>query len=132
MSYMRIGGLASGMDIDSIVRDLMRVERMKVDKATQDKTHLEWTREAYNKVNKMFADFVLDTRQSFGLTMTSGGTIVNRSVSSLDWIKGTSINNSSIADVSAKANAIDGSYKINVQNLASNWSSASSEDISVK
>ena len=28
---IRIGGLASGMDIDSIVNDLMRVERLKVD-----------------------------------------------------------------------------------------------------
>jgi flagellar hook-associated protein 2 len=131
MSNMRIGGLASGMDIDSIVRDLMSVERMKVDKVTQDKTHLEWTREAYNDVNKMFADFVLNTRQSFGLTMTSGGVINNKSVSSLDWIKSATIDDSSIADVTARSNAINGSYKVNVVNLASNWSAASSENISI-
>ena len=31
MSSMRIGGLASGFDIDQIVSDLMKVERMRVD-----------------------------------------------------------------------------------------------------
>lgn len=132
MSNMRIGGLASGMDIDSIVRDLMSVERMKVDKVNQDKTHLEWTREAYNDVNKMFADFVLNTRQSFGLTMTSGGVINNKSVSSLDWIKSATIDNLNIADVSSRSNAVNGSYNINVRNLAENWSTASFEDISFK
>ena len=34
-SPMRIGGLASGMDIDQIVSDLMRAERIKVDKLYQ-------------------------------------------------------------------------------------------------
>ena len=50
------------MDIDSIVNDLMRVERLKVDKAVQNRTLLEWTREKYNEVNKMFANFVLNTK----------------------------------------------------------------------
>ena len=40
---IRIGGLASGMDIEGIVNDLMRVERIRVDKVSQDKTLLEWT-----------------------------------------------------------------------------------------
>lgn len=131
MSNMRIGGLASGMDIDSIVNDLISIERMKVDKVYQDKTQLEWTRESYNEVNKKFADFVLNTRKSFGLTMASGGSIVNKSVSSLDWIKSASIDDENIASVSARSDAISGNYKIKVHNLASNWSAASSENISM-
>ena len=55
---IRIGGLASGMDIEGIVNDLMRVERIRVDKVSQDKTLLEWTREAYNDINKKFASFI--------------------------------------------------------------------------
>lgn len=35
MSTMRIGGLASGMDIDSIVEKLMAVERLPLDKLEQ-------------------------------------------------------------------------------------------------
>jgi flagellar hook-associated protein 2 len=33
---IRIGGLASGMDIDQIVTDLMRAERVKVDIVPED------------------------------------------------------------------------------------------------
>lgn len=50
---MRIGGLASGMDIDSIVKDLMKVERMPLDKLTQDKQTLEWQRDDYREMNKL-------------------------------------------------------------------------------
>src|SRR5690554_3799780 len=124
---IRIGGLASGMDIDSIVNDLMRVERTKVDKVNQDKTVLEWTRDRYNEVNKMFADFVLSTRESFGLTDASSGTLVNKSVNSLKWIKSAVATDSAIVDVSARSNAANGSYNVNVTQLASNWSSASKQ-----
>lgn len=129
---IRIGGLASGMDIDSIVNDLMRVERMKVDKAAQNRTVLEWTREKYNEVNKMIANFVLNTRNSFGLTDSSSGIIVNRSVNSLKWIKGASSSDSAIADASARSNAVNGSYNFTVHQLASNWSSASESEISIE
>lgn len=128
---IRIGGLASGMDIDSIVNDLMRVERTRVDKATQDKTVLEWTRERYNEVNKMFANFVLSTRESFGLTDTTYGSIISKSVNSLKWIKSAVAADSTIAEVSARSNAVNGSHHVKVHQLASNWSSASKEEISV-
>lgn len=51
MSAMRIGGLASGMDIDSIVEKLMMVERMPLDKLEQKKQTYEWQRDAYRDVN---------------------------------------------------------------------------------
>lgn len=51
MSTMRIGGLASGMDIDSIVEKLMTVERMPLDKLEQQKQTYEWQRDAYRDVN---------------------------------------------------------------------------------
>lgn len=47
----RIGGLASGMDIDSIVEKLMQAERMPLNKAFQRKQTLEWQRDAYRNVN---------------------------------------------------------------------------------
>ena len=34
---MRIGGLASGMDIDTLVGDLMKAERIPLDKIKQKK-----------------------------------------------------------------------------------------------
>ena len=59
MSTMRIGGLASGMDIDSIVEKLMVAERMPMDKLEQQKQIYEWQRDAYRDVNKKMT--TLDT-----------------------------------------------------------------------
>lgn len=56
MSNMRIGGLASGMDIDQIVRDLMKVERAPIDKLKQKKQLLEWQRDAYRDMNRVLND----------------------------------------------------------------------------
>ncbi len=54
---MRIGGLASGMDIDKMVSDLMKAERMPLQKMEQDKTWMTWQRDAYRDVNKQFMEF---------------------------------------------------------------------------
>ncbi|AJD92132.1 flagellar hook protein [Jeotgalibacillus malaysiensis] len=54
---MRIGGLASGMDIDSIVKNLMQAERMPLQKLQQDKQRLEWQRDDYRTINTLMMDF---------------------------------------------------------------------------
>lgn len=57
MSQMRIGGLASGMDIDSIVEKLMQAERAPLDKLEQQKQTYEWTRDKYREVNTKLQTF---------------------------------------------------------------------------
>ncbi|MEQ6356835.1 flagellar filament capping protein FliD [Lysinibacillus sp. M3] len=60
---MRIGGLSSGMDIDSIIEKLMQAERMPLNKAFQKKQTLEWQRDAYRNVNastQKFNQFLKD------------------------------------------------------------------------
>ncbi|KIY21159.1 flagellar hook-associated protein 2 [Mesobacillus subterraneus] len=59
-SNMRIGGLASGMDIDQIVTDLMKAERIPLDKLTQKKQFLEWQRDDYREMNTSLLE--LDTQ----------------------------------------------------------------------
>ncbi|MBT2643570.1 flagellar filament capping protein FliD [Bacillus sp. ISL-41] len=54
---MRIGGLASGMDIDQIVGDLMKAERMPLDKLKQQKQVLEWQRDDYRSMNSLLLGF---------------------------------------------------------------------------
>lgn len=51
MAAMRIGGLASGMDIDTLVEKLMQAERAPLDKLEQKKQTYEWQRDAYRDVN---------------------------------------------------------------------------------
>lgn len=54
---MRIGGLASGMDIDSIVEKLMQAEKAPLNKLYQKKQTYEWQRDAYRDVNKKIEAF---------------------------------------------------------------------------
>ncbi len=75
---MRIGGLASGMDIDQLVSDLMKAERMPLDKMTQDKQLLEWKRDDYREMNKLLRD--LDQHIFDGVFRQ--GTYLTKSVSS--------------------------------------------------
>lgn len=53
----RISGLASGMDIDQIVSDLMKAERLPLNKLKQNKQTLEWKRDDYRSMNTLFLDF---------------------------------------------------------------------------
>ena len=55
----RIGGLASGMDIDSMVEKLMQAEKAPLNKLYQKKQTHEWQRDAYRDVNKKLNAFDL-------------------------------------------------------------------------
>jgi flagellar hook-associated protein 2 len=54
---MRIAGMASGMDIDQIVRDLMKAERIPVDKMKQEKQVIEWKMQDYREINRKLSSF---------------------------------------------------------------------------
>jgi len=59
----RIGGLASGMDIDALVAKLMAAERTPLTKLQQKKQTSEWTRDAYRSINaklKTFDTYIAD------------------------------------------------------------------------
>ncbi|KDN59585.1 flagellar filament capping protein FliD [Exiguobacterium sp. AB2] len=49
---IRFGGLASGIDTDTIIKQLMKAERMPVDKLEQKKQTTEWKRDAYREINR--------------------------------------------------------------------------------
>ncbi|HWL26659.1 MAG TPA: flagellar filament capping protein FliD [Ureibacillus sp.] len=54
---MRISGLASGMDTDSLVKKLMDAERIPLNKFKQKKQTLEWQRDDYRAMNTLLLDF---------------------------------------------------------------------------
>lgn len=49
---MRIGGLASGIDTESIINDMMRAHRIPLNKITQKKQYTEWQLDDYRSVNR--------------------------------------------------------------------------------
>ncbi|WP_245640191.1 flagellar filament capping protein FliD [Paenibacillus dakarensis] len=57
---MRISGF-SGMDIDSMVKQLITAKRAPLDKLTQQKTIIEWRRESYREMNSKMIDFKTKT-----------------------------------------------------------------------
>ncbi|WP_440113451.1 flagellar filament capping protein FliD [Paenibacillus sp. QZ-Y1] len=80
---MRINGF-SGMDIDSMVTSLMTAKRLPLNKLTQQKQILEWTRDSYRELNskivqlsdklqKMNRSEAMNTQQS---TVTGNTTAV--------------------------------------------------------
>lgn len=85
----RVGGLASGMDIDSIVAKLMNAEKAPLNKLQQQKQTYEWQRDAYRDVNTQLKAF--DTHLKDNLLLEKDLWKKNVSTSS-DAIKVTNIN----------------------------------------
>jgi len=56
-SGLRIGGLASGIDTDSIIKDLMKAQRIPVDKLKQNKQVFQWQQEGYREINNSLRAF---------------------------------------------------------------------------
>ncbi|MFY3791549.1 flagellar hook-associated protein 2 [Ureibacillus sp. MALMAid1270] len=54
---MRISGLASGMDTETMIKELMTAERLPLQKIEQKKQYMEWQRDDYREVNKKLFDF---------------------------------------------------------------------------
>ncbi|KGX93957.1 flagellar cap protein FliD [Pontibacillus halophilus JSM 076056 = DSM 19796] len=104
MADMRIGGLASGMDIDGIVGDLMKAERIPLDKMEQEKTKLEWQRDAYRDVNKNILEL-----EKMTLDLKLQKTYETKQVSSSD---------EAAVQATATASAGNGSYNVKVDQLA--------------
>ena len=76
---IRISGLASGFDIESIIKEAMRGEQARVDAVRQQKQILEWKREQYREANTKF----LALRSSL-LNLKLQGTFMAKTVTSSD------------------------------------------------
>lgn len=109
-SNLRIGGLVSGIDIDQIVSDLMKVERTRVDKLYQQKQLLTWQKEDYRNVNlklKSLYDFVFKMRlQGTYLKYKTIGTLAS------------GLSADSFFTATAGASAVAGEYTVSVRELA--------------
>ncbi|TCI41548.1 flagellar hook-associated protein [Exiguobacterium sp. SH3S2] len=74
---IRFGGLASGIDTDTIIKQLMQVERAPVDKLEQKKQTTEWKRDAYREINRSLMSLrnsavdLIFTRNYYAKTATS-------------------------------------------------------------
>lgn len=63
---MRLTGFQSGLDINQMVSDLMKAQRIPMNKLTQQKQVLEWKRDDYREVNRLLNNF---SNLSFNMTL---------------------------------------------------------------
>ena len=125
---LRIPGLASGMDTDMMVESMMKAERLKVSRYEQSKQISLWRQEAYNSMNKMFANFILNTKKDLGLNKTtSTGLVLGSSYNNLDYIRKAVSSNENVATVKAGKDTVNGNYSIKVDKLANGASFTSKE-----
>ncbi|MDK2919027.1 MAG: flagellar hook-associated protein 2 [Candidatus Petromonas sp.] len=133
MAGMRVFGLGSGIDIDQMVADMMKVERdRRVTNLEKDKQINLWKQEAYQEINKEMANFILDVKEDLGLSgSTAYGTLYNKSSDSFTWVKSASSSDETKATARATANALNGTYSLNITQLAEGVSKTSTGSISV-
>lgn len=103
---IRMSGLMSNMDTDSIIKDLMTAQRMKLTKIENKQTKLTWTQEKWKDLNakiyKLYTDQVSQMRLQ----------------GSYKTLKATSTNESAV-EVTANTGAPEGAQNIIVTKLAS-------------
>ncbi|MFB1049900.1 flagellar hook-associated protein 2 [Paraliobacillus sp. JSM ZJ581] len=115
-NFMRIGGLASGLDTDGIIDDLMKAERIPLQKMEQDKIWTEWTRDAYREMNTKFSQF----EQLFSSMKRASSYKVKSAIST----------QSDAITATASSSTSNGSYSIEVSQLATNAINVSSTGLS--
>lgn len=102
---IRMTGMYSNLDTDSIISELMKAQRTKIDKVEKKKTKLEWKADAWNTLNsKIYA--------------LQHGTLMDMRFTTFYRDKATSISDSSVATVSAGVSAPDGTQDLAVNQLA--------------
>lgn len=98
---IRITGMNSNLDTESIIQELIKVERTKVDKLKKEQTKLQWKQDAWKDLNSKMKS------------------LFNKTVTNLMWPtsyskKTTSVSNSSAVSVITGANAMNGVQELKI------------------
>jgi flagellar hook-associated protein 2 len=67
---MRLSGFASGLDIDSMVKELMKARKTTYDNMVKNRTKVEWKQEDYRSISSKVIDFRNNKLASFNLSNT--------------------------------------------------------------
>ena len=102
---IRMTGLTSGLDTESIVAALMEAQKSKKTKVENKKTKLEWTQTIWSGLNKKLYSFYTD----YAGKMRFQSSYLTKKAASSD---------SSVLTATAKSSAANGSYSVKVSQLA--------------
>lgn len=104
MAGVRMTGLASGLDTESLVKQLSDAYQTKVDNAKKKQTKAEWKKEAWASLNTKLMDFYKGALNTFKSAGTYNIKLVN---GTLNGVK-----------VTANSKAVSGNHKIQVKSTA--------------
>lgn len=106
MAGVRMTGLASGLDTESMVKELVKASSTKVNKVKQKKQLLQWKKEAWQSLNTKLYDFYKTEVSSLRLASTFKAK------------KATSSDDSKVS-INPGASAANGAHTVSVKQLAS-------------
>jgi len=105
MGRIRITGMNSGLDTDSMVKELVNAYEKQGEKYTKAKTKTEWKQEAWTTLNNKIKSFF--TKQASNMRFSSAYSK-----------KKTTVSDSSKASVIASNSAVNGTQTLEVKELA--------------
>ena len=111
---MRLGGIATGLDTDSMVKEMMKAHQTKVDRAKQDKVLIEYKQELYRDIMKDMKDIYTKYFDISSNANKSTNLILN---SNYQTIKFTS-SDEGVVTAKGLAGAKTGKYDVQVEQLA--------------
>lgn len=110
MSDLRISGLISGFDTDSMVKDLLKAQSSKVDNVKKDKQIVEWQQEMYREIIDKMRSF---QSNFFDVLKPSSNLRSTSSFSKFSY--STTINGTSSSKVSVTASSTASSYNHSIE-----------------
>ncbi len=105
MAGVRMTGLVSGLDTESLVKQLSDAYQIKVDDAKKKQTKAEWKKEAWAALNTKLLNFYKGALSTFKSVGTYNGKSI---VGSLSGVK-----------ITAGSKAVNGNHKVQVKSTAS-------------
>ncbi len=103
---IRMSGMASGMDTESIVKELMTAQRTKATNIENNITKLEWKQEKWKTLNSKIYNFYTG---SLSKVKMQGGFMAKKAATS----------NEAKVEVSANSSVPEGSHSVKVKSVAS-------------
>ncbi|WP_438335051.1 flagellar filament capping protein FliD [Clostridium cochlearium] len=107
---LKMGGLATGLETDDIIKKMLAGQQAKIDKAKQERQQIQWKQEMYRDIIKD----VKDLQNTYFDIMSKDNLASEKAFYDYE-VKSS---NESVITASAGQGAIDGNYTVKVEQLA--------------
>lgn len=113
-NMIRITGMASGLDVDALVKKMLTADQIKIDTASKNNQTVQWKKDAYTSI----IAGIKDLQSSFFDVTSSSTSVLSDTAYSAFNVTGIPVDGviSTAASISADATAQAGTYSISFKN----------------